>query len=85
MREEVLGHARVVVIAAEPAVALLEDVDLERVPRGDHYPDTDVKFAIQDQHGVLNVFLDHPGLFGVGLRFIASWLRLVVQVVLGVS
>ena len=80
-----MGHSRVVIVATETAVALFEDVDLEWVPRGDHDPDSDVKLAIENEHWVLYVFLDHPGLLCVGLCFITSWFRLVIQVVLRVT
>lgn len=59
--------ARVIVIAAEAQVALLVDVNLEGVPAGDYYPHADVKLTIHNQHRVLDIFLNHPGLFRVRL------------------
>lgn len=84
MREQVLGAPWVVITATKTEVAIFENVDLERVPRRNDNPDPDVKLAIKNEHGVLNVFLDHPRLLRVGLLVIPNWFH-VIQIVLGVG
>ena len=69
-------------MTAESQVALLVDIYLEGVPGGDHDPHTDVKLAIKDEHGVLDILLDHPGLLPVGVSISILWLCMVVQIVL---
>ena len=65
VREEVAGGRRVVVITAETKVALPVGVDLEGIPRRNNDPHPDIELPIHDQHGTLDVLLDHPGLLCV--------------------
>ena len=65
MTEQVGWGPRVVVIAGEPAVAILVDVDAQWVPGWDDDPHADVELALHDQHWILDVLLDHPRLLGV--------------------
>ena len=79
MAEQVLGSLGIVVIAAEPDVAVPVHVDLQRIPRGHHHPDPDVQLAIHDQHGILNVLLDHPVLLvkaGHAVNTLCVWVVL---------
>ena len=46
MREQILWASGVVIVAAETHVTLFVDIDLQGVPSGDHYPDSDVQLAI---------------------------------------
>ena len=84
MREKVLRDPWVVVMAAETQVALLVDIDSQRVPSWDHHPHTDVKLAIEDEHRIFNVLLYHPRLLCVSVLLTICRLRVVVHVVLRV-
>ena len=57
----------VVIIAAKSEIALFVDVYFERVPAGYDHPHANVKLPIHDQHRILDILLDDPGLFGVSL------------------
>jgi len=83
VRKQVLRTLRVIVVAAEANVALLVEVDFERVPRRNDDPDADVELAIHYQHWVLYVLLNHPSLFCVHIVVVAGRLH-VVHVVLRV-
>ena len=86
MRKQVFRAARVVIVAAEAQVALLVNVDTKWVPAWDDYPHADIKFAIHDQHWVLNVLLDYPCLLGVALGVIERHLSLnFIHVVLRID
>lgn len=86
MRKEVFRAARVVIIAAEAQVALLVNIDSQRVPAWDDDPHADIKFSIHDQHWVLNVLLDDPCLLGVALGVIERHLSLnLIHVVLRID
>ena len=76
MRKEIFRAAWVVIIAAKAQVALLENVDTQRVPARDDDPHANIKFSIHDQHRILNVLLDDPCLFGVALGVIKRHLSL---------
>ena len=77
MREQVLRHSRVIVIATESEIALLIVVYLEWVPLGDHDPDPDIELSIHDQHGVLDVLLDDPCLLRVHAEVFTNWLHMI--------
>ena len=65
MAEKVGGLLGVIVIATEAQVAILVHIDAEWVPRGNNHPDTNVELPLHDQHGILDVLLDDPGLLRV--------------------
>ena len=46
MGEQILRTSRVIVLATEPEVTLLKDVDAKRIPSGNHYPDSNVELSV---------------------------------------
>ena len=56
---DVVEVLRVVLLAAGPDVAFLEEVQLHVM--GDQCPNAHVKFPVVDEKRALNVFLQHKG------------------------
>ena len=65
MTVQVIELFRVIIVRAEPEVAVFINVYLEWVPGRDYYPHSDVKLTPVYQHRVANIFLDHPSLLSV--------------------
>ena len=81
MRKEILRAFDVIVVTAEPKVALLKDINAKWVPLGNYNPHADVELAFHNQHWILNILLDHPSFHCVDILSIFNRLC-VIHVIL---
>ena len=73
----------IVIVAAKAEIALIEYVNVERVPGRDYYPNSYIELPLVYQHWILYIFLNHPSFLCIYLGIVTNWF-IVTEIVLRV-
>ena len=62
MTKHVLDVVFIVVLRGKSYIWLVIIIHLKRIPTADNNPNSDIELPVQDNKGILDVFLSYPGL-----------------------